>query len=164
MKKRTIFLDIDGVLATNKEYNKNRHKFWNKFPEFRELNVPYPYNGDCVKILNEIIEETNADIVLSSDWKLHWDLEKIDKIFKLNGITKSPVAVTGEHPISFSHLEKNRYNEIKVYLQDNEVGNYVIIDDLRLDTYSERFVRTKDDEGLKQTGIKDKIVKFLIDE
>ena len=123
--KKTLFLDIDGVLATNKEYNKNRHKFWNKFPEFRELNVPYPYNPDCVRILNEILEETDADIVLSSDWKLHWNLEDMDKIFKLNSITKSPIAATGDHPIAFNHLEKNRYNEIKVYIQNNDIENYV---------------------------------------
>lgn len=161
MKKPILFLDIDGVLATNKEYNKNRHKFWNKNPEFRELNVPYPYNVGCVKILNEILEETDADIVLSSDWKLHWNLGDLDKIFKLNGITKSPIDVTGDHPIALNHLEKNRFNEIKIYIQDKDIKNYVIVDDLRLDIYSDRFVRTKDSEGLKQTGVKDKILKFF---
>jgi hypothetical protein len=56
---KVIFLDIDGVLATNKEYMVNRTKFQTKHAEAKELRIPYPYNPQCVKIFNEIIENNN---------------------------------------------------------------------------------------------------------
>lgn len=162
---KTIFLDIDGVLATQKEFMRVRHSFHKKYDEAKQLHIPYPFNQGCVKVLNEILEETDAQIVLSSDWKLHWDLEELDKIFKFNGVIKSPITVTGSHPVSFGNLEKNRVNEIKKYREKHDVGEYVIIDDLHMDIYEiERFVRTKDREGLKQLGIKKKILKYLNDE
>ena len=93
---KIIFLDIDGVLATNKEFGMNRTKFQTKHPEAKELHIPYPFNPECVKIFNEILDETNAIIVLSSDWRLHWDLDGLDRIFKFNGVKKSPIALTNK--------------------------------------------------------------------
>lgn len=163
--KKTIFLDIDGVLATHIEFMKPRKKFHEKYDDAKQLRIPYPFNSGCVKILNSILEETDTQIVLSSDWRHHWDLEELDKIFKFNNLIKSPVAVTGNHPVSFGNLEKNRVNEIEKFRKSNDVGSFVIVDDLRMDIYlTTRFVRTKDSEGLKQTGIKTKILKFLNDE
>lgn len=162
---KTIFLDIDGVLATHKEFMRIRHSFHKKYNNAKELNIPYPFNSGCVKILNEILDETNAQIILSSDWRNHWNLEELDKIFKFNGVIKSPIDVTGNHPVSFGNLEKNRINEIKKYYEKHDVGSYVIIDDLHMDIYEiDRFVRTIDSEGLKQIGIKRKILKILNDE
>jgi hypothetical protein len=162
MKKRTIFLDIDGVLATNKEYSRNRTKFHKKFEIARKLHIPYPYNPECVKILNEILQETDSQIILSSDWRLHWDIEEIDQIFKFNQIIKSPVGFTQNMHVSMSNLEKNRINEIENYIKNHDVGSYVIIDDLDMGFYGlDRFVKTKDSEGIKQTGLKEKIIKIL---
>jgi hypothetical protein len=162
---KTIFLDIDGVMATHREFMRLRKKFHDKYDEAKRLHIPYPFNKGCVKILNDILTETDAQIVLSSDWKLHWNLEELDLIFKFNEVIKSPIAVTGSHPVSFGNLEKNRVNEIKKYMEKHDVGSYVIIDDLHMDIYEiPRFVRTKDVEGLKQLGIKKKILNFLNDE
>lgn len=163
--KKTIFLDIDGVLATHIEFMKNRKKFHEKYDEAKQLHIPYPFNPGCVKILNSILEETDAQIVLSSDWRHHWSLEELDKIFKFNNLIKSPITVTGNHPVSFGNLEKNRVNEIEIFKNKNDVGSFVIVDDLHMDIYlTTRFVRTNDSEGLKQNGIKRKILKFLNDE
>jgi len=94
MERKIIFLDIDGVLATHLQFMMNRTKFRKKYPEANTLRIPYPFDEGCVKIFNEIIEETGADIVLTSDWKLHWDLDEIDKIFKYNQVVKSPFTFT----------------------------------------------------------------------
>jgi hypothetical protein len=114
---KVIFLDIDGVLATNKEFATNRTKFREKYLWAKELRVPYGWNKGCVEVFNEILDATNSEIVISSDWRFHWDLDELDKIFKVNGVKKSPI-----------------------------------------------FGRTKDSEGLKQTGLKDKIIKLLNDD
>ena len=41
---KIIFLDIDGVLATNKEFATNRTKFREKYLWAKELRVPYKFN------------------------------------------------------------------------------------------------------------------------
>ena len=159
---KIIFLDIDGVLATDREFIMNRTKFRKKNPEAMELNIPYPFNKGCVKIFNEILTETDAKIVLSSDWRLHWNLEQLDKIFKFNGVIKSPEATTAFSKWKMSSsLELDRVMQIKNYINYGEIENWVAIDDLNLSDLGDRFVRTKDSEGLKQLGIKNKIIKIL---
>ena len=51
---KIIFLDIDGVLATNKEFATNRTKFREKYLWAKELRVPYGWNKGCVDVFNEI--------------------------------------------------------------------------------------------------------------
>ena len=160
---KTIFLDLDGVLATEREFLRNRKKFHEKHPLAKELNIPYPFNPGCVKILNEIIEETNCELVLTSDWRLHWNFDDIYKIFEFNGVNKNPINKTDFSPIGgFLELEKNRINEINNFIQKYDINHYVIVDDLDMDKHEiERFVKTKGNEGLKQIGIKKKIINFL---
>ena len=130
--KKIIFLDIDGVLATNKQYIMNRTKFQSKNDVAKKLGIPYPFDPKCVKIFNEILDATGADIILSSDWKYHWNLEDLDKIFQFNGVNKSPIDITIKEGVSMNYLEKNRAYQIGKYIQDNNITNYVVIDDLNL--------------------------------
>jgi hypothetical protein len=167
-KTKIIFLDIDGVLATNKQFRMNRKKFQEKNKWAYEDNVPYPFDEKCVKILNEILDETDAEIVLTSDWRLHWDLIRLHNIFQNNGVIKSPRMVTKNRPISFGNITKNRAHEIDLFLKHFQFANYVIIDDLNVGDYLEnkntKFIKTKDNEGIKQIGIKEKILKILTDD
>ena len=52
---KIIFLDIDGVL-NSESYFKNK--------------IAGVIDPECVRRLNRIIKETDADIVISSSWKL----------------------------------------------------------------------------------------------
>ena len=164
---KVIFLDIDGVLATTKQYFTNRTKFREKNIDAKELNLPYPWDKECVDVFNEILDATNAVIVLSSDWKHHWSLEEIDKVFKWNGVIKSPIAYTPNDSVSFGNLTMNRAWEIEKYIREVGVDNYVVIDDLWVNKYmksngsEDRAFITRESEGLKQTGLKDKIIKKL---
>ena len=159
---KIIFLDIDGVLATHKEFSMNRTKFQTKHAEAKEIHIPYPFNSGCVKIFNEILDETNAIIVLSSDWRFYWDLNDLDKIFKFNDVKKSPIAITSKIKRKLSsELEDDRSYQIKNYVNETLPDVWVAIDDLNLSSLGDNFIRTKDMEGLKQTGIKEKIIKIL---
>ena len=165
--KKIIFLDIDGVLATNKEFMTNRTKFRKKYPEMDELKVPYAWNKDAVKVFNEILDVTGAEIVLSSDWKLHWELDDLKKIFEWNGVKKHPIAVTNNEYTSISNLTMNRAAEIEDYVRDNDIKNYVVIDDLNVGKYmgltgdDDKFFMTISAEGIKKTGLKERIIKKL---
>ena len=161
MEQPIIFLDIDGVIATDKEFMMNRTKFRMKYPEAKELHIPYPFNKGCVDILNHIIEETNPKIVISSDWRLHWDLVELDSIFKFNGVLKSPEDKTIISGKFGGLLNSNRVFEISNYIETHKIKTWVAIDDLDLSELGENFVRTVSDEGLKQTGIKKKILTKL---
>lgn len=161
--KPTIFLDIDGVLATNSEYFTNKMKFWKKYPEMEKLKIKYRFNSGCVKVFNEILKITDADIVLTSDWREKITLDEMDNVFKFNNVIKSPIDATKIFPISFSNKDKNRANEIDIYRQEHNITNYVIIDDLNLEYYApkEKFIKTIEREGIKQSGVKQKILKIL---
>lgn len=60
--RKIIFLDIDGVLNTER---------WHCQTASNELQDEYGYKFDPVAVTNlsKIIEETGADIVISSSWK-----------------------------------------------------------------------------------------------
>lgn len=165
---KVIFLDIDGVLATAYEFLMNKQKFQKKNYVAEHLNIPYPFNDGCVKVFNEILLKTNAEIVLSSDWRKFWTLEELDLIFRFNGVIKSPMAVTEIDPVSMSWLEKNRANEIGKYILNNrDIEQWVAIDDLNM---SQFMVQTNDDdkmfvtegiEGIKKSTLKEKIISKL---
>jgi hypothetical protein len=64
--KKFIYLDIDGVLSLGSEINLESTK-WGFIHQF---------NKRAVEHLNEILEKTNADIIISSDWRNHFELEQ----------------------------------------------------------------------------------------
>lgn len=162
----TIFLDIDGVLATHKEFMMNRTKFRSNDKRAAELGIPYPYNPDCVKIFNEILGATETEIVLSSDWKYHFSLKDMGEIFKHNGINQVPIAFTPDDSVSLGNLTLNRAHQIELYITENNIKNWIALDDLWLHKHftmanDGEFFLTKDMEGLKQSSLKDKIIKKL---
>jgi transcriptional regulatory protein LevR len=132
-----------------------------------------PYNGHpfdlkCVKVLNEIIEKTNPIIIISSDWKAHFTVSQLSQIFVENGVNAVVDSVTGSSWgvmfISLKQLEECRAYEINKYVKEHEITKWVAIDDLDLKPWiPDNFVRcTHSTEGLKQSGIKDKILNILI--
>ena len=165
-RKRILFLDIDGVMCTFGEYTRNRAKFWKKYEEARELQMPYSFNPGCVKVLNEILAITNADIVLTSDWREDYSLQALDNIFKFNKVIKSPIDVTEVISGKLIEKVKNRAKEIDIYIQKHNIENYVIVDDFDFSPYipKDKFVCTIEREGIKQTNIKHKILKILQNE
>ena len=143
------------------------------------------FNKKALKVLNEILEETGAEIVMSSDWK-HWaNVNEIGEYYEDQGIIKKPIAFTkqlGDCDVEFENelddnqwrkmglgLEQDRTIEIKQYIKDNpEITHWVAIDDLDMGNENwglDNFVLTpRQNEGIKQSGIKDKVIKFLKDD
>jgi hypothetical protein len=112
--KPTICLDIDGVMATTEEYFQSVKNFWEKYEFARDIGMQYRFNPGCVKVLNQILKITDADIVLTSDWREDYDLQTLDNIFKFNEVIKSPIDVTDVYSKNMQELEKEKlktYNE-----------------------------------------------------
>ena len=193
---KVIYLDHDGVICLSNNWG-GRTKKWTKYrssnpdssKELKHAPVSVRFDNfdiKAVKILNEILEETGAEIVVSSDWKLHATLEELGEYYEQQGIIKKPIALTPNlgqctwyHEMIWMwsprwELEMTRVIEIKQYLHDHpEITHWVSIDDLNMGKNGEdwkdwgldNFVLTpKSSEGIKQSGVKEKVLKFLKDE
>ena len=191
---KVIFLDHDGVICLSSEWGGRRKKQmkWDgiklsmsmgDFPlEYRFDN----FNQKAINTLNKIIEETGAEIVTSSDWKRWANLEEMGEYYESQGIAKKPIALTPNLGQCTWYndmiwiwspqwdLEMTRVIEIKQYLHDHpDITHWVAVDDLDMGKNGEgwkdwgldNFVLTpKGAEGIKQSGIKEKILKFLKDD
>lgn len=172
---KAIFLDNDGVMCLSTEWGGREKKIkkWKmQNPDsegyLNDKRIPAwvrmdSFNMKAVNVLNEIIEKTGAEIVVSSDWKLHCTLEQLQDMFLRYGVCKAPIATTPNHVLkSMDELESTRVGEIKEWLSQNpSVDKWVAIDDLDLSEL-EFFVHTKRmKEGLKQSGIKEQVLKLL---
>jgi hypothetical protein len=150
---KLIFVDIDGPLATDGCSDVKIKTKWH--------NYLYKMNPVCVRILNEILEETGANMILSSDWKNHFTLEEIGEIFEWNEIIKKPIAFTVTESVSMSDLEKNRIHQITKTLKEYEPEKWVAFDDLFMQKGLTNFVLVDPLEGLAGDGVKNKILSFL---
>jgi hypothetical protein len=186
---KVIFLDHDGVICLATEWGgrfKKRQKAGCKKDANTKdmlLDLRFDnFNQKAVDILNDIIKQTGAEIVVSSDWKRWANCEEMGEYYESKGICKKPIAFTPDLQNCTVHgslfiwsqvwdLEQTRSIEIKQYLHDHpEVTNWVAIDDLNMGKGEDwreawgldNFVLTpKSREGIKQNGIKEKIIDFL---
>jgi hypothetical protein len=170
---KVIFLDNDGVICLSSNWG-GRSKKWAKYrsanPETSKQLSDAPvevrfddFDKKAVKILNEVLVETGAEVVISSDWKLHGSLEDLGQFYDLMGVVKKPIDFT---PIvnQSGTLELLRSLEIQKWLENNKnVTSWVSVDDLDMSLFlGDNFVLTpKESEGIKQTGVKEKLIKIL---
>lgn len=198
---KVLFLDHDGVICLSSEWGgrfKKEKKFRDETGVQRKLSSPHyglpvdcrfdNFNKKAINVLNSILEETGAEIVVSSDWKRWANVEEMGEYYLSQGIIKKPIDFTPSLSQCTNYdndtfpwsrqwdLEQTRSIEIKQYLQDHpEITHWVAVDDLNMGKtglyYSmefehewglDNFVLTPlTNQGIKQSGIKEKIVKFL---
>lgn len=198
---KVIFLDNDGVICLSNNWG-GRSKKWANYrsqnPSSSDSKSDAPvdvrfddFDEKAVKVLNSILEETSAEIVVSSDWRFHANLDELGDYYVSQGILKKPISVTHRtedinpelwRVMRFrADLELERSIEILDWLEKNpQVTHWVAIDDLNMsvdylsnhftaknpDDESKpgltNFVHTpKSNEGIKQSGVKEKVLKFL---
>lgn len=71
---KIIFLDIDGVLNTERQHDRCVNEGITPVDGFG-----YAFDPIAVANLKRIVEETGADIVISSSWKL-WGLDAMQRM------------------------------------------------------------------------------------
>lgn len=186
---KILFLDNDGVICLSNNWG-GRQKKWSKYrsvnPESSQNLKDAPveirfdsFDKKAIKILNQIIKETDANVVISSDWKLHATLEELGDYYEAQGICKRPIAITPNlHEFDpetndlFMYkgwLERKRILEIERYLRMYpNITHWVAIDDLNMSIQAnggyglKNFVLTpKSTEGIKQSDTKEKVLAFL---
>jgi len=202
---KVIFLDNDGVICLANNWGsrlKKREKWGGMKLSMSGSEIPLEYRFDnfdpkAVKVLNEILEKTGAEIVVSSDWRLYANIEELGDYYESQGIIKRPIGMTevfhytnwvnegfiqsdeeDKFPWSRNdYREQERHFEIMRYLGNYpSITHWVAIDDLHMgidvaassygpyerDWGLKNFVWTpRDWEGIKQSGVKEKILKYL---
>ena len=162
--KPHIFLDIDGVLSLDFD----EHTYSNTKKWFEKMVARCPLNKKAVKKLNDILAIVDPVIILSSDWKDHYDIDLMNEFFEWNGITHPITDYTstlwGKRFFRIQELEECRSAEINLYVHERELTKWVAVDDLNLSPWiPDNFVHTpRGNEGIKQSGVKQKILKILI--
>ena len=105
--RRVIFLDIDGVLAPIRQ--------WDRYEDL---------DPACIRVLNEIVAGGGADVVVSSTWRYGKTIAELQAMLDAQGfigcvLDKTPTGGPGT----------DRGDEIAAWLAQHPVDGYVIIDD-----------------------------------
>ena len=107
--KFIVFLDFDGVLhpTSASEHEK--------------------FRPEAIQTVNRILDELEANIVLSTAWRMDFGIEKFNKWFKDRIIDSTPV-----HELNFK-TEHCRFHEVMDFLKSREWLHvpWVAIDDKR---------------------------------
>lgn len=147
---KVIFLDIDGVL------NSDRSIFILKMKEFPAkahftsvMQNRYNYlmskvDPIAVQVLNRIVEDTSAKIVVSSANRIPLGKDGVIETLYDMGVEADIIDVT------LSTRSGNRGSQIQEWLDRHEVESYVILDDSSdmLATQLMNFVRVNPEIGL----------------
>lgn len=150
---KVIFLDIDGVLNSVK--SKSRYDGY--------IGI----DNSKVKLLKEIIKETNAKIVLTSTWKKHWEKDSNlichhDAKYLNNKLRKQGLFILDKTIDNDSNRGEGIHNWIKEY----NVSNWVVLDDEIFKDYEEygilkHLVKTefydKNGGGLQESHVEEAI-------
>lgn len=118
-KKKILFLDFDGVMVTDRYQTQ-------LMASNRPLRDSYGVMFDpvCVECLKQIVDNTNAYIVVTSTWKMEMKLEGIRQMWDDRHLPGKVIGVTPDiDPI-------HRGDEIEAWLEVcGESCRYAIIDD-----------------------------------
>lgn len=133
---KIIFLDVDGVITYKSYHN----------------SITYNIDIEKVKLLKQIVENTNAQIVLSSSWKQGCNKETGEKygfyIALENALAECELSIlditddfylnvlNSDEVIDFSDLDTlvikhgtGRGAEIEKWINEHNVESYVVLDD-----------------------------------
>lgn len=163
--RKILFLDIDGVLNSfhwhiwfNAQRTSDSHEFWNDI------------DPHAVACLNEIVERSQCEVVLSSTWRKGHTLESMNKILKFRGFRGTLIGNTNESSFwceraGIHRHEHERGLEIEDWLRNNvedlSACSVVILDDdSDMSRLRPRLVRTPHQTGLRRVHVQRALHQF----
>ena len=142
--KRLIFLDFDGVIVTT------RTKYMH-------------FDRECVDLLKEIVDATDAFIVISSSWKIGNSFRTLKAMFEPFGLFQRVIDTTpnikddwgrGKEIDQWITEMTNQWNRL-------ELESFIILDDdSDMEPHMDRLVQTKWDVGLTKKDV-EKAIEML---
>jgi hypothetical protein len=159
--RKIIFLDIDGVLSP---------RWWNS--DKQSDNYGCLFDAKAVANLAKIVEETDAEIVISSSWK-DMGLVELQNMWRDRDLPGKIVDITPDYMSDELLLKEDsadmdylyeRGSEIQgwLLLHGDDVSRYVIIDDMDdiLPEQQSHFLQTDPEFGITNDDVK-KVVHLL---
>ena len=134
MNTKIIFLDFDGVITTPKS--------------------KWQIDQNKVNLITKICKETGAKIVVSSSWGVGKSIQDLRNITSFDQEFSNLIVGNIEHKYSL------RGENIQEYIDNNNIKNYIIIDDASdvLEEQLLRFIQTD-----TYFGISEREVEICID-
>jgi hypothetical protein len=143
---KIIFLDIDGVLNCEEAYRSGQCEYVEWVWEDGRKDHYQRFCSWSKELLNRLIRETGAKIVISSTWRLSgiefmrkvWEMEKMEG--DIIGITPSmrtdgiriprgmEIEYFLDNGLGFKHVNWDKKTQRK-YMDKSDVENYIILDD-----------------------------------
>lgn len=141
---KLLFLDIDGVLNSVRSAVAHKGYPWPGEPHEREWEK---FDEVAVRLLQDVVGETGASVVLSSVWRIGADEEFLKDLSERLGVEI-------KYTTNWSGMERGW--EINKTLKDvlscveDKLESYVIIDDDSdmLSIHKDRFVKVDGNNGL----------------
>ena len=143
---KIIFLDIDGVLNCESAYRNGECQYQEWIWEDSRKDH---YQRFCVRskeLLNKLIDETGAKIVISSTWR-HSGIEFMKKVWEMEEMSGEIIGITPslrtkglhiprgieiqyylENDLKFHHINWDSTIQ-QEYMDRSGIENYIIIDD-----------------------------------
>ena len=144
-----LFLDIDGVLNSFDDYKVSGKEFLENIE-----NTTFILSDRQISLLNNIVDKYHPKIILSSYWRNRYPLTVIQKKFKSAGFKGK---ISGITP-SFGGEHEDRWKQINHYINDNDVSEYIILDDSPLDRKKTKYpcwIKTDSYHGLDHIHLKE---------
>ena len=172
--RKYVFIDFDGVLNTERHHSELISSGQKCFDRYGPL-----FDPAAVGNLKRIVDETEAEIVIISSWKL----EGVDRMVSLWKTRKMPGVLAGctpdcisgmdllnvnlEDPAAFANLA-GKGNEVKQWLRENapkkaDGYRYVILDDVPdfLPEQMENYIQVDSRIGITEDNVVKSVEKLI---
>lgn len=161
-----IFLDIDGVLNSEHTLDQNSE---------HDASI---ICDQYLENLRNIVEKTDAKLVLSSSWRVYFgeytkEPRNIFAIHLVQALAKHNLKLHDMTPFIKGNFSNERGLEIKTYINQHNITDYVVIDDEEFSDFKKhldmsRFIQTNfgdetttiENEGLNKK-IAEEVIKIL---
>ena len=164
---KILFLDIDGVLNTERQHDRCVNLGADQVDNFG-----YAFDPVSVANLKRIVEHTDADIVISSSWKM-WGLDAMQRMWARRYLPGKVIDITPNTEsdemllsvdLDLMDFPAIKGSEIKEWLltNGNQDTHYAILDDLpdMLPEQESHFVQTDPRIGITKDDA-DRVITIL---
>lgn len=164
MPRPLVFLDFDGVLNSHAYFTELRERLGERACTWSRID------DRCVLRLERLVEEADADIVVSSTWRIQNDVRALRMILECSGFARQKHRVIDRTPcLGCVHppwpcSQAHRGHEIDEWLRKNRTQGlppFVILDDdSDMHPHLDRLVKTNHATGLTDADV-DKALDIL---
>jgi hypothetical protein len=115
-----------------------------------------------VRVLNDILAATAADIVVTSDWKHSKNLEEIGDFYETQGVISRPIGCTASLRTAHDTLHQQRAAEIAHWVETYPgIDSWIAVDDLHMELA--HFAWAQDPHAaICAPGLADRVIATLI--